>query len=547
MTFKTAKGIAPIACALALVFLMQLYLAFHKGVNWDEFFHFQHVYELEYGTLTRGLQIFYIHLLQWTIRLPLDPIDQLIIGRTILLMSELVIASSIYGLCRRFTSVVPSVLCVLAYVSAGYVFTQMPAYRPDGIAAALMMTALWIVGTRPLHRFWPLVTGILVALGMMCTIKSVFYAPAFLGLAYLRYFEERSFRNIFMFGVQSMIWAVISFAAFYAYHSSTLALNPVASSGSDIHSASETVFSAGLFPQSGYLLKQILMAPLFTVMLFISLFLLARKQDAHAEAVAMSSLCLPILTVIFYRNSYAYNYVFILAPAAVALYPAAKIMLNKFGAVFVSGLFLVQPLIAVVQEPYEVLDNQRQITEAARLAFPEPITYVDFSGVLSGYPRVYPFLTSGWGLQRYRQVGEPLLAKKLQTESVPLVIANDPVLEAALRGIDANEMLLPQDVDLLNKNYIRHWGPIWVAGYHVDPGTEKVIDVTSSGWYSVEGDVITIDGEDFEPGDTVHLAKREIKVSASGKRRATLRWGKHLVLPKTPPPLPASRGMFGDY
>lgn len=540
--------VVPIAVAIAFTFTAQIFLALNKSVNWDEFFHFQYVHQLKQGTLTQSLQIFYIHFVSWTADLPMNTIDQLLVGRVVLLFSELVLIAAIYGITRRFAEVIPALFCALAYVTAGFVFTQMSAFRPDAVSAATLMTALWILTTKPLSAKWALGLGALVALAMICTVKSLLYVPAFIGIAWLRYSEHRQVKAIAHYGLLAIISAALFFTLLYAWHSLSLTSVSLTSSSRDLGSARNTVFSAGLFPQGIYLAKQILIAPLFALMVAASVFLIFRGSKSAAERLALVGLAAPLLTVLFYRNSYAYNYVFILAPVAVTLYPAAEILIRRFGVVFASALCLVQPAVALAKEPYELLDRQKQILSAVREIFPEPVAYVDFSGIIADYPRVFPFLTSGWGLHRYRDAGMALLEARLKKESVPLIIANDPSIEAALRGIPIADKFLPADQNIMRNHYIQHWGPLWVSGYHLNSAEEDgLIDVASPGRYTVEGGPVLHDNRVYAAGAVIELARGPNQLVPSGNVPVTLRWGDKLRQPKIAPPPPGPRGMFGDY
>jgi hypothetical protein len=527
-----------LASAFALVLALQIYLVFVKSINWDEFFHFQHVYQLRSGTLSRTLQIFYIHFFSWLGDLPFDPIRQLQVGRLAILFCEPVIALAIYGLVRRFAgSPIAAAFCALAYVTGGYVFTQIFAFRPDAQAAALLMSALWLF-TRPrLDTLTIIAIAMLVALSSMLTIKSGLYAPAFLGLFYWRLKHSDDPARLCRQCALIILFFALAFAGLYHLHSLSLTPDPLAGGSRELRSAGITVFSAGLFPQAPFLIQQILHAPALCVMLVATPFLWTRRLASRSERVALAGLLLPVATVIFYRNSYPYNFVFILAPACVTIFPLVEWLLNRWGALLLSLVLLSNAIILTCIEPRHVLDNQRAVAAAVHRLFPQPVTYVDFCGFIGDFPRVYPFLVSGWGLARYRADDRPLLVRTLASRTVPLVLGNNRVISAALGNRSSGEMLPAEDIAALRENFVHHWGLIWVAGKRIEAGTTaRHVTMMVPGQYTVEGAGIGIDNRRFEVGDTVTLSRGRHDILPDPGRSTILRWGYHLPIPRESPP-----------
>src|SRR3546814_4925784 len=93
---------------------------------------------------------------------------------------------------RRFADRETALLCGLIYATGGYVFLHAFALRADMIAAALLMTALWLILCRPLRGREIALILLLVGLAFVSTIKAVLYAPAFLGVLLFRLEKPRS-------------------------------------------------------------------------------------------------------------------------------------------------------------------------------------------------------------------------------------------------------------------------------------------------------------------------------------------------------------------
>ncbi|HYI31775.1 MAG TPA: hypothetical protein VD863_28405, partial [Bradyrhizobium sp.] len=130
---------------------LQIYLVSSKSINWDEFYYFSRIQELNDGRLAAALQTSYTRFFQFLPHLPGDAIDQLLIGRSIMLACELIAAAALFGIASRFGSARVALLCALTYLTAGYVFLHGSSFRADPLATALLMSALWCLCCRPIE------------------------------------------------------------------------------------------------------------------------------------------------------------------------------------------------------------------------------------------------------------------------------------------------------------------------------------------------------------------------------------------------------------
>jgi hypothetical protein len=334
------------------------------------------------------------------------------------------------------------------------------------------------------------------------------------------------------------------FAAGVFAHGSGLAEPAASSAQRTMISSLNFVFSAELLPQPIPLINQILMAPVLTVVLLFSPLFWVRRFPGTAERLAMAGFLAPVLTLLFYKNSFPYYFVFILAPAAVTFAPIFEYLLRRTGVTLISIVLLLFPLIMFVRTPTDTLDVQRKVSEEVARIFPRPVMYVDFCGMIGDFPRPFQFLTSRWGLMRYRERGEPLLVEAMARQPVPLLIVNDSSLELALEGVRSERTFLPADADAIRENFLPHWGPIWLAGKRIAPDSSpSELMIKIPGLYTVEGSEIEIDGKRLVIGDTVRLDRGKHKVQP-GARVGFLRWGDHIVPPGEEFP---SRPLFTTY
>ncbi len=518
-------GAGAIWIAIATVFAAQVYLALFKSMNWDEFFHFHHIYEIRTGAVDRTLQVLYIRYFNWLFDLPLLPFDQLRVGRIVVLLFEIVTAASIYGIAKLFASRPVAALCALAYMTAGFVFTHIFAFRADPQATALLMAALLLYCVRSLKLADVLLIGVLIGVAGMITVKSAFYAPVFLGAFIWRWNSSDAVSKLAVVTAGIALTSIVVFSLLFFWHSSGLSGSGLESGGRELRSAGGVVFTEGLLPRWDHLLRQMMLAPMFTLMCIAAPFMWRQRLADRATLAMFTGFMLPLATLLFYRNSYPYFFVFLLAPVAIAIFPAVEWMAKRFSLKIVALIFALQAAQMTLAERTEIMTTQRNTELLVRHIFDAPVTYVDFCGSIGDYPRVYPFLTSGWGLQKYRAKGQPLLVQAMAKQTVPLVIANHRVIYAALTGEQSDEQLLPADAAAIRDNYVHHIGPIWVAGKRIVTGNGgRTLSIRVPGLYRIEDGGVTLNDVAYLPGNIVQLERGEYRITDPVAADVTLRW-----------------------
>ncbi|MDY7097604.1 MAG: hypothetical protein SXU28_05655, partial [Pseudomonadota bacterium] len=387
-----------VLAALAFVVLMQLHLAFTKAINWDEYWHYSLITASLRGEEVPFLQTPYIPLFSWVTQLPMAPIEQITLIRAFILAFEVVAAIAVYFAARRFTDHLTALLCALAYVTAGYAFLHGFALRADVIAAAFLTSALAVGLRAKVNLVNAALIGLLLILAVLSTIKSVLWAPAFIAVLVLRADELPASRSI----VITALCGVLALVAGFFLFGGEAAENAMGT----ISRSSERMFSAGLFPLGGYFLKQLIFAPFFTALMGVLVYWLVRGQAERKVKIALALLAAPLLTVVFYRNSFPYYFAFIMPPVAIAIAPAIEIAVRRYGAAMMTAVLVLGAITLNVVEKRDRLDTQRQLQTQLRTVFPKPVIYIDESGMLGDYPRAALRFTSGWSLQRYWDDGE---------------------------------------------------------------------------------------------------------------------------------------------
>lgn len=522
--------------ALLIVLALQVELVFSKSVNWDEFFHFSQINQHLLGRPAPWLQSPFVALFSWVPGLPGDNIAHIQLIRLLILPFEVVAIAAIVAMARRFASFETALLCGLLYATGGYVFLHAFALRADMIAAALLAVAMWIGLCRPLRALEIAAILLLLALAFVSTIKTVLYAPAFFGIALYR-LENRKARAALV-AIAGLALLAALFILLVAPHlpagGLTGKLRDLGVLGND---AASRMFSGGLFPQLWALQKQILFAPFLAAALLLAFTHACKPGRPAMERVLLLSLLAPLATIAIYRNSFPYHFVFILPPAIVAVAPAIEPAVRRFGAARLAAILLASAVLLSVVEDRDVLPRQRTIIAGVHTIFPEPVTYIDNSGMAGDFPRAINHFASGWGLELYRRSGEPLYSRAMATEPVPMLLANNVVLQNPFLHLDVDEGLFPVDEQTMRENYIRHWGYIFVAGRTIAAGARPVTwRVAVPGTYTVEGDEVVVDGRRRPKGSLVYLARGEHLIAGGRTSVVTLRWGNHLARPAAPWP-----------
>jgi hypothetical protein len=516
---------------IAIGVAMQVELVFSKSINWDEFFHFSEIHSHLLNRSAQWLQVPYVWLFSWMPSLPGDNITHIQIIRLLTLLFELATVALIAAAVMRIAGREEALFCGLLYVTGGYVFLHAFSVRGDMIAAALLMAALWIFMCRPLRGVETTACVVLVALAFVSTIKSVLYAPAFLGVALFR-MKKPAHRWILVALTAAVIAAgalVLRLAPVLPSEGAGGLLRDIGMLGRD---SVARMFSAGLFPQPEWLRRQVLMAPLLSAALVLAFVGIIASRRTPVERILLLCLLLPFCTVAFYRNAFPYHYAFILPPAMIAVAPAVRSLLQRYGPLPLGlPLLAIAALLSVTQDR-RVIDRQRTVVAGLHEIFPHPVTYIDDCGMLGDFPRAVDQFASGWALERYRQAGVPIYSRALEAEPVPLFLADSDILSDLQFDNRDRGLLMPEDELAIGNNYIRHWGEAFVAGKRFAAGEEpQEFQIVIPGTYTVEDGQIVIDGTPYSAGDLIQLSRGAHTASGSRATKVTLRWGDHLRRP----------------
>jgi hypothetical protein len=533
--------------AIAIVAVLQLHLIFVQAINWDEFFYLSRIYELRRGTLEAPLQTIHARLFSWLPLVAETEIGQIRVARIVMLGCEMVTVMCIIAIAEKFTNRPAALIAGLAYIGGGFAFYHGFSFRADPIAAALLMSALLLLIKSRLCWRSMAVIALLVALAGMVTVKSGFYAPALLGIGFLRLSESAEKSRIFYKLAGTALLSLIFFAAIYWLHKSGLHNGGPATATTGLSNASDKMFSMGVLPRLNYLLKQIFLSPFLSALIVAAFFVVAVSKRKRAEKAALLGLLVPVLTLLIYRNSFPYYYAFILAPTVAASTVVITAIIGRYGIAFTAAIPLLNAVILYVISPKDMQKTQQNIITATHEIFPTPVRYIDFCSMISSFPK-QGFFMSGWGMENYRNRRKPRFADIMEQGPTPLLVLNHDAFGNAFANEQNSQSLLPADAKLIRENFIHHWGPLWVAGKVIPAGDAAItITIQNEGLYTVEGVPVTIDGKRHGVGGTIYLTRDEHEIGENRRAKSTLRWGDNLPKSGIVEPAAGRFGMFTGF
>lgn len=509
--------------AIAVLLAMQLSMVFTRAVNWDEFWFYYHVAEFSRGNLAQPLQSLHVRLFAWLPGLPGNSVDKIVTARLVMLACEACTLAAIYAIARRFVDRPVAILAALLYISAGFVLQHGFSFRTDPMATAALMGALAILcrcrlTVLPLAAF-----AVLVAVAGMITMKVALFAPVFLGMAWMRWSDERFRTTSALRLVGAAVVTVAIFALLYTWHATALTQQ---TEGTEMAAgASGWMFFIGVPPYWQMMLKGVLIAlPLFALALWTPR-LLWQSDRSRAEKLALAGLWFPLLIPFFYTNTAPYFYAFSLAPVAVSVVLAAERLVGHYDLRKVSMVLLVLGGVLFTTEDRQTMQRQSQVVDAADTIITEPVASFDFDGMIARFTKANDFLTP-WGLAQYAQRGTPVYRETMEREAVPVLLANAEVLQRVMAGQPSP--FGTADVAALRGNYIHHWGPFYVAGKQVDAATPVDEEFLVPGTYTLVEGQVSINGRALGEGETVAVSRGSHQLQGIG----TLRWGVDLGTPE---------------
>ena len=540
-------------CLIAVCLLAQLHLQFVQQINWDEFFYLSRIFEYQRGDLQHPLQNFHVHYMGWLTALPVDEISQINVARALMWLVQIGTMGMIYLVARPFMSPMAAAISVLAYISAGYVLIHGTSFRTDPVAIMLTMSALAVLVRSKLGLTMLVLCAGLLAFSVIVTVKVVFFTPVFMAVAIWRLRNDDAPVILFLRLGATAIGSAVLFWGLFLYQINSLALPDMSMPAENMTAAYETtILSGGLFPRFDYMKAGAMLAPVQSLLLLFGLgviVVMVCRQWRRAEtALLIGAFGLPLLSFVFYRNAYPYYFAFIF-PTAILLvgYGLDKLRLSRLPLIAISAVMVVSMFSTYSERLKHDQSAQRDTLAEVHRIFPDGVNYIDRCSMISTFAK-QGFFMSTWGMRNYHLTGASEFEQLLAQKTIPLVLNNGPALTQTLdrKQKNVDQPLLwfsSQDAAILQQNYIRHWGPVWVAGKNLSIGNmSQSFEIMIPGVYTLEAtQPVMINGIEYLSDQTLELLRGSHVVQAKHEGRVTLRWGVDLYRPANAAP---TRRMF---
>lgn len=528
---------AVIAGALSFIALLTLHLALTRTLNWDEFHFYRQILEYQRGEPLAVFQTLHVTVFGWLPAWAPSGVDAILIARLFMLACAFATATAIACIAERFANRNLALVAALVWLASGFTLQHGWAFRTDPIATALVTSALAIVLRARLSLGWIALAGALVGTAGVVTVKAILFAPAFAGIAILRWSEEKfTLASALRIAVVPVV-ALATLAALIAWHSSHLAAEPTSGPGGFVSSSSQAMLFSGWPVYWIHIPRWALLSiPAFAA-LCVALTQLAKRP--WAEALALAGLIAPLFALIVYRNTLPYFYPTMLAPVAAASVVGIAPIAKRYGLrVFAICTALLGGAVWMI-EPSSRIEQQRELQAAADVIFPEPVGYIDFPGLLPNHNKANTFL-SRVGVDNLYARGPGQFRALLENKSVPLLLTAEPEPNPTLLAI-MNEW--PQaarfhheEQEVLRATYRPFWGPFWLAGRVVPAGETARYEVLVPGDYTVTGGKLVVNGETLNPGEALVLERGFVELANTSSIEAGIVWGDNLKAPDKPAP-----------
>jgi hypothetical protein len=528
------------AAALALVAAARLHVLPLININWDEFYFFSRVLELQRDALTDANLTFHARAFFW-----LDGHDEIaaiVTMRRVMAVLAVVTAAASGVIAKRWSgSTIAALFAVVVTQTMSALVWHGTSARFDPLvvccfmlAAAAVVVHSGVVGL--------VVAAVFMALALLFSLKAALFVPPLLLVVLLQ--RRAPLKSI----VQFVVVGAVCFASGMLWHSSGL------SSSSTVPSVQTAnggplqwvlkVFSSGVIPRAATLAASLKHDPLLWLLVIaavVAAVVLAvrarRRGEVDRDLLAALALASPLAAVLVYRNAYIYFFVSVVPPLTPLLACVVARALRRRERVTSLVLVAVVAFLSVRvashawQQRNEVKD-QRTTLAVVHQVFPAPVPYVDICSMVGRFQKVGPFLST-WSLENYRADHHAVFVDVVRQEQPQFLLTNGTALE-----LDSPKLpLLPTDAAALRNNFVKVWGPLWVAGHDVDvtAGTVTFVNEIAGDYRSSTS--IVLDDVDYPANTVVHLDRgpHTVRVAAdSSERRVRLTTTKAQLLAQWP-------------
>lgn len=557
----TEKTIYRINLVLISIIIFELALKFllvirHK-VGWDEFYFLSMVHSFKRGELNQPFQSFHVHILGWVPWISENEVIQVIAARCFLLLLFIASGVLLYRIALEFSNRSGALFSVFCWLSFSNVIHHGASLRADSFCTFFFLFACFALLRNNWTHLWAAIAGIAMGLSLLVTIKAAIHLVSLLVLLSVLFLISHKKRPTLNKTVLFIALLALTFGLGFGIHRATLAPTTlIAEQGFISQTYSQVGIFDEFFPRLGFFSESIRKNLIIWCLLGIGVFysILDLKRGHKKKTLITLSFLIPLLSLPFYRNAFPYYYFFIIAPAILFCGFLPQRILQDYQKTGSKTLLL---LLVIIWLPiascagfnfFKAFNQpnkpQTELLSVIHKMFPEPVPYIDGCSAVAAYPKV-GFFMSNWGFEKYLAAGKPIFRQILQEQHPQFILADTPHLDFRLQRnhmfFEINHDFFEMDQQLLEENYIRYWGMIWLPGktlHSLMAGKQQTFEILIPGPYVIESShSVILDNEDKKSGEKTNLKPGNHTIeSIKDDQSIVLRWDKIEYRPKTPPP-----------
>ncbi|WP_133000586.1 hypothetical protein [Luteimonas arsenica] len=519
---RTSILLAIGTASAALLLLAKAWLNLRLNINWDEFYFLSKVHAHYRGELATTFQTIHVQFFGWLLDAAQTEVNQIVLARLALLALLATNCFLVWKIACNWMQRHIATIAPVAHLSMLPVAHHGASFRTDSIILPLISLSILMLIGESRRRSSLIVSGLALGLAGAISVKSAFVVPILVAALLLG--NKNGVKTVSgpvtkaTFAVSALAFiSLATFLTIIALHSLDLPRAPNMGEHLSLYqqivqAVDKTLVEPTLSPRSEFILP-IIQADTFYWLLFAVglVFALAKRQGLVA------CMGLALFPVLLYRNAFPYYYVVMLSTASILVAYAVHSLTEQFGktsnrlpramTLVAFAFFTLNGLSHIKKLSPKTLDGQRDILEAVHEIFPEPVGYVDHSGMVSSFPKMNPFMSS-WGVENYHRAGIPFMPQAIN-RGVPLLLANRFPIDSDLRFLDR---LLPEDQKMILSSYVRYWGPIYVAGANL-PSSPGQVSIPFPGEYRLESShPVLMNGISVVPNQTFLAISTTIEV-----------------------------------
>jgi len=545
---------------IVTTFFLKFHLIFLLNIDVDEFTFLSIVHRYIAGSLGSPFYTFHVHLFSWLPIISMNEIDQVIVAR--LVIFSFLIGSSVltYLIAKYFLNTVGALFSVLCYVSISNIIIHGTSFRFDPICSMFFLMGVYLFLKKPGRSINISLSGFCLAVSMMFSLKSLFYLVTFfvlfLCLLYISEDRRETVSDFILFFISFFVFSLLLFM----YHSHVLHdmqyESILFSAGENVkHHVKLKLFSTDYIPNWQYILIFILENIVVVSLLIIGLILIIYKflidKNIKNNNIIILSFLINYIPLICYRYNHPYFYVFILSPAVIL----CGIIVNnlekinnpkvlKIVPIIISSLSLIvfsNFIYIYKNNAFDQNISKKEVVDTVHKMFKIPVPYIDRCSMISSFPSTGLQMTTH-DMERYSKANNPIMRNIIVQKKPLFIIANIIYLDLNLpynskaKDIFFNYPLLENDYEVLKRNYIHHWGKIYVSGkrFVFNSGKkEETFEMLIPGTYTIEssGNII-INDKKYTNGDILYLDNTSYKiVPMKTPAEVKIKWGNNLFKP----------------